>query len=271
MPIIAEFCQSHNGSTDTLREMVYHAAESGAQFAKIQSFFADDLTEEWKTDYERLKPLELSWADHKNFVQWCKADGIIPMTSVYTTRYAQEVYNAGFKYVKIGSAQASNEKLIKTYIMAGFKVIVSTGGHRIQDISKTGPIAGVLHCVSKYPFPPEEADLIRMLELKKYFHNVPIGYSDHSDPMHAQWDMASKVAIYLGAQYVERHFTILARNETKDGPVSINPEQLRELCRWDHLKQEQRLVELPSLGLLSCPKSIPEYDLIKKYNKRWKA
>jgi N,N'-diacetyllegionaminate synthase len=48
----------------------------------------------------------------------------------------------------------------------------------------------------------------------------------------------------LGADYVERHFTILDASDTKDGPVSITPELLRKLDRFRKISQEEQKVEL---------------------------
>ena len=270
MPVISEICQNHLGDMNCLRQMVYVSAECGAQAAKIQSFFSDDLGINWDGDKDRMRALELSWNDQAQFVKWCEEANLIAITSVYTTRYIQDVWNAGFRYIKIGSAQARDELLIKTYMTAGFKVIVSTGGHILSKIPRFAPLSGVLHCVSKYPSIPEEADLLRMLEIKKWFFNTPYGFSDHTDPMHAQWDMPLKMAIYMGATWIEKHFTIRPRNETRDGPVSITSVQLTEVCRWDKLSQEQRLLENPSLGILASPKDIHEKDLISRYEGRWK-
>lgn len=269
--IIAELCQNHLGKPDLLREMVAKAAEAGCAYAKIQTFFADDLSPEWRHEYDRLKSLELDWDTHAKFVQWCKEFQITPMTSVYTLDYAQQLHEAGFKYIKIGSAQACNEDLIRTYIGLGFKVLLSTGGHKILDIPKVGPLTGIFHCVSKYPHMPEEANLLRMLEFRKWYGmGTPLGFSDHTDPLDPGWYQPSKLALFMGATFIERHFTILDRDQTKDGKVSVDFEQLKELNRWDRLAQTERLEEVGELGMLSYPQSQDELDLIARYEKRWK-
>lgn len=269
--IIAELCQNHNGDSGLLYEMVMRSAEAGARFCKIQSFFAEDLSDEWKTkDYDRLKNLELNWDQHASFVEWCKQAGVTPMTSVYTFRYAEKLYHAGFRHIKIGSAQASNEDLIRRYLVLSFKVFVSTGGQDLSSLPHVGPLEGVFHCVSKYPHSPWEADLTRMLETRKYWLHTAMGFSDHSDPLSSGWADASKAALFLGASYVERHFTMLPRDQTKDGPVSVDLAQLKELCAWDQLSQEERLEKEAWLGLLRCPKTTEERELIYRYQSRWK-
>ena len=56
--------------------------------------------------------------------------------------------------------------------------------------------------------------------------------------------MASKTALTLGAEIIERHFTLLPENETRDGPVSINEFQLKELSDFAQLSQDQRLYQI---------------------------
>jgi sialic acid synthase SpsE len=263
--IIAEFCQNHLGDMDLLHQMVIKAREAGAWAGKIQSFFADDLTDEWKHDYDRIKKCELDWDKHRQFVVWCNAVGLVPMTSVYSARYAQQIWNAGFQHVKIGSAQCMDTSLILGYIQAGFKTILSTGGHELKDIPKLGPLFAVLHCVSQYPMDPRNADLTRMLLIRKWWPTAMIGFSDHS-----AGSVASCMAMVLGAQVIERHFTLLEGSKTKDGPVSIGFDALKSLCDYDKLSLQDKLDRDTKAGMLVYPKTQAEKDLIAKYKTRWK-
>ena len=268
--IIAEFCGNHLGSRDRLKEMVQVAAQAGANFAKIQSFFADDLAPEWDHDYTRTKSLEIDWPTHSLFVKWCEESGITPMTTVYTLDYADKLWASGFKWVKIGSPQAMDEALISGYVHLGFQVIVSTGGHKLAELPRIHPLAGVLHCVSKYPLRAYEANLLRMLELKKYFIAASIGFSSHIDPLDPECLNVLWAASFLGASFIEVHFTLLPRNETKDGHVSLDTQQLAKLCEYDRLSFEQKLSSAPKWGALSFPQCQEEMDLIKRYAGRWK-
>jgi len=263
--IIAELCQNHNGDMELLQEMVAKAAQSGAHFAKIQTFFAEDLQDGWGDQFERMKQNELNFDQHEQFVKWCRKFKIIPMTSVYTTRYAQQLYNCGFEHVKIGSAQCTDTSLILSYITAGFKVTISTGGHSEKEIPKLAPLFGVLHCVSQYPTDEDKADLIRMVKLRKWFPTANVGLSDHSQGL-----KVSKLALTMGAQLVERHFSLLPREMTKDGVVSINAEELTDLCRFERLPTTEKLKEEPSFGMIVYPKEESEIELIKKYKTRFR-
>ena len=99
----------------------------------------------------------------------------------------------------------------------------------------------LLHCVTIYPTPMDQLHLKRLSFLRRFSKNV--GYSDHSKPRETQlW--ASKIALALGASCIERHFTILDENETKDGPVSINPEELNELSQFSKLSRYEMMQEI---------------------------
>jgi sialic acid synthase SpsE len=270
--IIAELCQNHNGDMAILKDMVFQAKEAGAHFAKIQTFFADDLSPEWTHDYARLKKLELNWDQHAQFVEWCKEAGITPMTSVYSFKYADQLWRAGISHIKIGSAQCTNEDLIRRYLLLGFKVTVSTGGTPIEEVSKCGPIFSVMHCISKYPAHPWQANLTRLYDLKKAFPHARLGFSDHTDPESMLWDLPSKMAITMGASLIEKHFTILDRAQTKDGKVSITFEQLKELCEFEKYTLPEKITRLPGPCMMMVGElGMEERDLINKYRTRWKA
>lgn len=250
--------------------MVYKSKEAGAWACKIQSFFADDLAEGWKSDYDRLKRLELDFDKHQIFYNACKKLDIIPMTSVYDFKYVKDLNDIGFKHIKIGSAQAHDIQLIMRLVVGGFEVFVSTGGKNACDVRLPTSVRCVMHCVSKYPSHWTEAGLLRMLTLNRHNPNAAMGFSDHTDPDAFNWDLPVKTAILIGAKYIEKHFTILPKSETKDGKVSINFEQLKDICAFDRLTKNEQLEATPSLGLFFSDKTTDEIELIERYKGRWK-
>jgi sialic acid synthase SpsE len=94
-----------------------------------------------------------------------------------------------------------------------------------------------LHCVTIYPTPLNQLHLARMAYLRQFTNFV--GFSDHT-LVERDGVKASAVALHLGADVVERHFTILPTDQTKDGPVSINPAQLKTLSDLAHATAEDR-------------------------------
>jgi N,N'-diacetyllegionaminate synthase len=272
--IIAELSHNHKGDPLILKEMVEKAAAAGGTFCKIQSFFAEDLdtsNPRWAMDYDRVKCSELNWDLQATFVEWCKEKGMIPMTTIYDAKYLPMLSKAGFGWIKIGSPQVMDQNLVKTCIATGFKVIISTGGHDLRDIPKFGPISGVLHCQSEYPTHPHKANLARMLEIKHLWPRTAIGYSSHIDPSHEDWHIPLKLASYLGASYIEVHFSILPRSETKDGPVSLTNWQLKQIADFDKLDHTEKLREYPWFGFFKAMQSGAEFELIKEYKTRWRS
>lgn len=261
--IIAELCQNHLGDKTLLWDMTSMAKAAGCNFAKVQCFFANDLSDKFQETKDRIKQCELSFETLAQYTQFCEKIKIIPMISVYGVYYLQDVIKAGFRWIKVGSADSHKKSVIAAYKASGCHVIYSTGGVDLNDVPKFHPIDGVLHCVSLYPHSPYQSNLVRMVRLKQWFNQV--GFSDHSDPTHKDWNIASETAILMGADYIERHFTLLGRDKTKDGPVSVDYNQLKHLCEFDKSRHNN-----PKAGLYSMKQLFKEKEIIKNYKERWK-
>jgi sialic acid synthase SpsE len=132
-------------------------------------------------------------------------------------------------------------------------LIVSTGATFDEEIAQTAAMLrernkqfALLHCVTSYPNGLGMANLARIDWLRQFTPRV--GWSDHT-LVSRDGIKAAKVALMLGADFVERHFTILPPDKTKDGPVSISPELLQGLAQFAKLsrpeQQEQIEREIP--------------------------
>tara|TARA_B100000886_G_C20425606_1_gene493837 strand:- start:2690 stop:3685 length:996 start_codon:yes stop_codon:yes gene_type:complete len=251
--LIAELCQNHQGDFSILEEMVHAAKENGADYVKIQSMRSIDLNfrqrfekglEEggiikcmkrpFKKEYDRLKKLDLSIKEHFRFLDVCKKYKIKPMTTIFSRNRINLIKRMNLNMLKLSSFDCSSHKMISEIITKiKSKLIISTGGAFDREIIKTADIMKtnnrkfvLLHCISIYPTTPSVASLSRIKFLKKLTPEV--GFSDHSNPDIYSYDL-SAIAKTLGATWFERHFTILEKNATKDGVVSVNPKQLLEL------------------------------------------
>ena len=105
-----------------------------------------------------------------------------------------------------------------------------------------------------YPTPLEKAHLQNILYLKTLHDKV--GLSEHSNPYEDNL-LSSKLAILQGIDMLERHFTVLNVDETRDGKVSITPDMLYELKRFDTLSKEEQYEELN------------EFDETQKFNHKY--
>lgn len=261
--IIAECCQNHNGSKEVLKKQIHAAAENGADYVKIQAIRSKEITHRARFDegeigndgkvlvikrpylaeVERLSKLDLSLETEAWFVEECWRAGVAPMTTAFTITGAREVKEMGYEAIKVASYDCASYPLLNEVKKHWKRIFVSTGATYDFEIEKAANILqGVelhfLHCLTIYPTPMNILNLRRMSYLRKFTPFV--GYSDHSLVETTQlW--ASKIALALGATSVERHFTILEKDETKDGPVSIKPHQLKELSDFAKLDRKEMM------------------------------
>jgi N,N'-diacetyllegionaminate synthase len=264
--LIAEACQNHGGKRETLKRMIHEAAENGADYVKIQSIRAREVAfrqrfengvvdsdgtrraikRPYAAEYARMQGLELSLDDEAWFVTECLRAGVRSMTTTFTRATAVEVKDLGFEAVKIASYDCGAFPLLRDVRKWWSMVVVSTGASYDSEIERaaaelaSGPFA-LLHCVTIYPTPIPDFHLRRMNWLRRFTPQV--GLSDHSHaPTDGIW--ASKIALAMGAEWIERHFTILGVNETKDGPVSITPSHLRALRDFADRPRVERMAIL---------------------------
>jgi N-acetylneuraminate synthase len=103
----------------------------------------------------------------------------------------------------------------------------------------------LLHCVSQYPQEPANSNLRTMDWLRQTFPLCRIGYSGHETGL-----QVSVVAVALGAQTIERHFTTDRSLPGTDHAASLEPEGLRKLCR--DIRIIEQALGTPEKCLLDC-------------------
>ena len=270
--IIAELCQNHNGDVNILKDMIWSAAGSGASHVKIQTIFSEDLTfrerfEEGVTsngiiksikrpyspEFERLSKLDLGFDTHALFIDECSSAGVIPLTTVFNRSRLESIIELGFKEIKIASYDCASFPLINDLKNKFNHIYVSTGATHDSEIETTADILrdqnfSFLHCVTIYPTPVDKLNLNRIDYLRQFTNSV--GFSDHTRPKQHGIN-PDIVALWKDADVIERHFTILDSSQTKDGPVSVNPEQLKNIVDYSKYSHDE---------LSKLVKNIPDYD-----------
>lgn len=262
--IIAEFCQNHNGNYDILNRMIETASFNGATHGKIQNIYADNLTfrpqfEEgiiidkkilsikrpYKAEYDRLKKLELTIKDNEKFIQSCKENGLIPMTTCFARSDIKTLKNLGYDSIKVASYDCSSYPMVEELADNFNELVISTGATFNDEIKTTANILKVknkkftfLHATTIYPTPLNLVNLKRMNYLKKFTNSI--GYSDHTNAEDTGV-IATLIAIYFEANFIERHYTVLDRKETRDGKVSITSDQLKFISTFSKKDKEEQL------------------------------
>ena len=155
--IIAELCQNHNGDLKILKEMVHAAAESGADYCKIQSIDSSELThrkrfdqgvlENGKTkvikrpydvEYKRLKSLDLSEDAQNKFLEFCAEYKIKPTTTIFTRSKLKFIEKMNLSLIKIASFDCASHKMIQEVANSKVpEIVVSTGTAFDDEIKKT--------------------------------------------------------------------------------------------------------------------------------------
>lgn len=279
--IIAELCQNHKGDREIMRKMIHAAAEAGADYAKIQTIRAEFLAHRprfdegvvengltkvikrpYQVEFERLSLLDIGMDDHRWFVEECRAAGIKSMTTAFTRGVVDELAAMDWDAVKVASYDCASFPLLRDLKNRFKKIFVSTGATYDEEIEQAaGILEGsdfvFLHCVTIYPTPLDKLDLSRIDSLKQFSPGV--GFSDHT-LVARDGIKAAAAALYYGAETIERHFTILDADQTKDGPVSITPALLKELVALSRMTREELK------GYIEA--NVPEYETMLGNSRR---
>lgn len=268
---IAELSHLHRGEWSLVQEMTCSAIENGAAAVKVQAFFPQDLSDEFKNSSEFVSKYSLTWHQHEDFVRLCRDKSAIPIVTAYDPKYIPELHKVGYRHIKIGSPDADDMVLIKSFIEMGFKVLLSTGGRNLASVARIHPLFAVFHCVSRYPADPNEANLARLVELRKFFPSATLGFSDHTDPRSDNWKEPLLLAKVMGAKIFEKHYTMshALTSGLKDDAVAIEPWQLQSLVELTRLSNEELLNRYPEFGMFYSPQSNEERRLIEYYGRRW--
>ena len=233
MKIIAEIGWNHCGDMNLAKRMIQEAAESGADYAKFQTWSVSRLKSgDWDNDGRReiYEQAELTKERHEELIAYCNEMNIPFLSSVFSIDDAKLLVELNCDAVKIPSFESRNIELIK-YCNDQFKtVFMSTGTSTLDEIKHSVSFFNkatlyLMHCVSVYPGKYEIANLPKMIELKK-IHNL-IGYSDHIEGIES-----AKIALGLGAVVIEKHFTIDNNLPGRDNKFAILPIELLGLRKY---------------------------------------
>ena len=245
--IIAELSANHNGRLETAMRIVEEAAKAGADAIKLQTYRPDTITldcnsEEFKikgglwdgrTLYELYEEAHMPWEWHQPLFEHARKLGITIFSSPFDTTAVDLLEELGAPAYKIASFEAIDLPLIEYVAKTGKPMIISTGMANLEEIQEaieTAQRAGcpqlaILHCVSGYPAPSEDYNLNTIADMISRFGLVT-GLSDHTVD-----NTTAITSVALGASLIEKHFTLDRNGGGPDDSFSIEPEELRALCR----------------------------------------
>jgi len=253
--LIAEIGWSHIGDMTLAKEMVSAAKESGADYAKFQTWKVSRLKDgPWDTDGRRqiYEKAELTEDRHAMLKEYCDSIGIKFLTSCFcpddiymVRRYCNEV--------KIPSPEAYSTDLVQQAIEKFDTVYLSTGASCVEEYLRWAHFDNVvlLHCVSSYPCKLEQINLPKLKFLQAITPRV--GYSGH---LSGVYDAIA--AICMGAIVVEKHFTTDHNLPGRDNKFAILPDEFKVIS--DFLKTYNVMMVDQGLFIQDCEKEYRQYQ-----------
>jgi sialic acid synthase SpsE len=242
--IIAEIGENHIGDWDLARKMVIAAAEAGADMVKFQSYLGSEVRDndpekEWFTKVQL--PDEL----HFELKALAEEHGVEFLTSCFSLGRARFlVVELGLQKIKVASSEMLNFGLLDYLNGRVETVFLSTGMATLDEVREAVSHLQdvkdlyILQCTTQYPCPPEQANLAVIPTLRAAFPQHHIGYSDHTIGT-----LAPVVAVALGAEAIEKHFTLDKSLPGTDHILSATPNEFSEMVR--QIRQVEVLLGSP--------------------------
>ncbi len=246
--IIAEAGLNHNGSINIAKQLIDRAVECKCNAIKFQSFEknsrvsskvknanyaekADGLQENTNEMFNRLR---LNDNFHKKIFSYARKKKIEIFSTPFDEKSVDYLEKLKVNFYKIASVDAVNLPLIRKVGKTGKPLILSTGmtnisiiEDAIQEFKKTGNKNLILlHCLSSYPANEREMNL-KAINTLKNIYNIPVGLSDHFPGIEI-----SLMSIGIGANIIERHFTLDKNFEGPDHMLSSEPLEMKKLVHF---------------------------------------
>ena len=251
--IVAEIGCNHKGSMDIAKEMIKVAATyCNVDVVKFQKRCNKELLsiEEYNAPHpvpensygstygEHREFLEFDLDQHKQLQKWCNEFGIEYSTSVWDLTSAKEIVQLNSNFIKIPSACNLNEQLLQ-YLCENYKGEIhlsfgmTTKEEEEKIISffekeKRNQDLVIYNCTSGYPVPFEDICLLELTRMRNLYSNrvKAIGFSGHHLGI-----AIDSAAVALGAEWIERHYTLDRTWKGTDHAASLEPDGVRKLVR----------------------------------------
>ena len=233
---IAEGGLNHNGDINIAKKLIDAAKECGAHAIKFQTYKSENFVRETNQYFDVFKNAELTFEQFKELKNYSENIGLTFFSTPFDMESAEFLNELGMPCFKIASSDLTNLPLITKIAKMQKPMIISTGLSTMNEINDAvncclfegnNQIA-ILHCVANYPTQPNEVNMNVINTLKKTF-DFPIGYSDNGESA-----LVDIVAVSMGANIIEKHFTLDKKMSGPDHGFSIDPNGLKSLISQIH-------------------------------------
>lgn len=246
--IIAEAGVNHNGDLAMAKKMVDVAVDAGVDFVKFQTFKSENLVaanamladyqkkntnDTHENQLEMLKSLELSHENHMELIEYCKVKKVGFFSTAFDEDSVKFLKTLNLGFWKVPSGEITNLPYLELIASYNQPTIVSTGMCNFSDVEEAIQVLikgglnkdkiTVLHCNTEYPTPFEDVNLNAMAKMGRSL-DLNYGYSDHT--LGIEVPIA---AVALGAQVIEKHFTLDRNLPGPDHKASLEPHELKAM------------------------------------------
>lgn len=237
--ILAEIGINHEGSFKKAVQMVDDAYKAGCECVKFQSHVIEDEMipnnvipgNAKESIWDIMARCALSEDEEIRLKSYVESKGMIYLCTPFSRAAADRLHKMNVAAYKIGSGECNNYPLIAHIASFGKPVILSTGMNDLDSIQpgvnileKAGVPYALTHCTSMYPTPYEKVRLGALKSMAQKFPHAVLGLSDHS-----LGNYTCFASVALGARILEKHFTSDKTWPGPDVPISIDPQELKDL------------------------------------------
>jgi N-acetylneuraminate synthase len=220
--MVAEIGLNHNGNLQIAKKLIDAAFACNWHCVKFQKRTPEICVPESQKNVPRDTPwgrmtyleyryrVEFGENEYDYIDMYCRDKPILWTASVWDLRSLDFLLRYNVPFIKIPSAELTEDTLLKKACLSGRPLVLSTGMSSIEEIDRAVEILEahsngnyiLMHTNSNYPAPPEELNLLTIPFLRDRYKCV-VGYSGH------EYDLEpSVVAAVLGARMIERHITL---------------------------------------------------------------
>jgi pseudaminic acid synthase len=243
--IVAEMSANHNRDFNQAVKIIEAAKEAGADAIKLQTYTPDTLTIDCNNKYFKVKDTiwkgrhlydlyreaYMPWEWQPKLKEIADNIGICLFSTPFDSTAVEFLEKMNVPAYKVASFEIVDLPLIKRVAQTGKPIIMSTGMATLNEINEAVGIIretgnnqiALLKCTSAYPARAEEMNLSTIPHLSETL-NVPVGLSDHTIGT-----TVAVTAVALGANIVEKHFTLSRETPGPDSAFSLEPNEFQEM------------------------------------------